>query len=114
MRFKKLLTITFLLLAAVLSASPGFSQDKTEKVFTFSALIQGVPKDSTFIVVNEAKVFVTGAKIVSDTGTTLGMGDLKPKLYVTVEAVKRPDGFLAKKITVISSSKIPVNLRKAL
>lgn len=114
MRYKKLLTITFLLLAAVLSASPGSSQDKTEKVFTFSALIQGVPKDSTFIVVNEAKVFVTGAKIVSDTGTTLSTGDLKPKLYVTVEAVKRPDGFLARKVTVISSSKIPKNLSKAL
>ena len=114
MRFKKAFMISILLLATVLLSQPGFPQDKSEKVITFSALIQDVPKDSNFIVINEAKVFVSGAKIVSDTGSVLGMGDLKPRLYVTVEAVKRPDGFLAKKVTVISSSSIPQNVRKAL
>ena len=114
MRFKKAFTISILLLATVLSSSPGFPQDKNEKVITFSGLIQAIPKDSTFIVINEAKVFVSGAKIVSDTGSVLGIGDLKPKPYVTVEAVKRRDGFHGKKVTVISSSKIPKNVKKAL
>ena len=114
MRFKKTVTILILLLAVVLLSVPGFSQNKTEKVVSFSALIEAVPKDTNYIVINEAKVFVSGAKIVSDTGSTLSMSDLKPKLYVTVEAVKRPDGFSARKVTVNSSSKIPKNLRKAL
>jgi hypothetical protein len=114
MNFKRAFMISILLLATVLSSAPGFSQDKGEKVVTFSGLIQAIPKDSTFIVINEAKVVVSGAKIVSDTGSVLGMGDLKPKLYVTVEAVKRPDGFFAKMVTVISSSKIPKNVKKAL
>jgi hypothetical protein len=114
MRFKKAFMITILLMAAVLPSLPGFCQDKGEKVVTFSALIQAVPKDATFIVINEAKVVVSGATIVNDSGSTLSIGDLKPKLYVTVEAVKRPDGFSARKVTVISSSKIPKSLRKAL
>jgi hypothetical protein len=109
-------TIPFLLLvmAVALVSAPGFTQDKGEKVVTFSGLIQAVPKDESFIVINEAKVLVTGAMIISDTGSTLSTNDLKPKLYVTVEAVKRPDGFLAKKVTVNSSSKIPKGLRNAL
>jgi hypothetical protein len=113
MQFKRVLMITILLLAAVLWSSPGFTQDKGEKVITFSGLIQAVPKDSSFIVINEAKVFLMGAKIVSDTGSTLSISDLKPKLYVTVEAVKTSDGFSARKVTVNSSSKIPKNLKNA-
>jgi hypothetical protein len=114
MNFKRAFMIGILLLATVLSSAPGFPQGKTEKVVTFSALIQDVPKGATYIIINEAKVVVSGAKIVSDTGSVLRIGDLKPRLYVTVEAVKRPDGFYAKKVTVISSSKIPKNVRKAL
>jgi len=114
MRFKKTVTIPFLVLAVALVSVPGFTQDKGEKVVTFSGLIQAVPKDESFIVINEARVLVTGARIVSDTGSTLSMSDLKPKLYVTVEAVKRADGFLAKKVTVNSSLKIPKGLKSAL
>jgi hypothetical protein len=114
MRFKKTVTILILLLAVVLLSVPGFTQDKGEKVITFPGLIQAVPKDSTFIVINEAKVVVSGAKIVSDTGSTLSVSDLKPNLYVTVEAVKTLDGFSARKVTVNSSSKIPKNLKNAL
>ena len=114
MRFRKAFTIGIFLLATVLLSQTGFPQDKGEKVRTFSALIQAVPKDAAYIIINEAKVVVSGAKIVSDTGSVLGIGDLKPRLYVTVEAIKRPDGFYAKKVTVISSSKIPKNVRKTL
>jgi len=114
MRFIKTISFLFLVMAVVLVSAPGFTQDKGEKVVTFSGLIQAVPKDVSFIVINEAKVLVTGAMIVSDTGSTLSMSDLKPKLYVTVEAVKRADGFLAKKVTVNSSLKIPKGLKSAL
>ena len=112
MDFRKVFLMIVLLLAAVLLASPGFPQDKAEKVISFSGLIQTAAKDSTFIVVNEVKVVVSGATIVNDSGNILGMSDLKPKLYVTVEAVKRSDGFLARKVTVISSSKIPKEMKK--
>jgi len=114
MRFVKTISILFLVLAVVLVSARGFTEDKGEKVVTFSGLIQAVPKDLSFIVINEAKVLVTGAMIVSDTGSTLSISDLKPKRYVTVEAVKRADGFLAKKVTVNSSSKIPRDLKNAL
>lgn len=114
MNFRKAFLMTVLLLAAVLPASAGFPQDKAEKVISFSGLIQTAAKDSTFIVVNEVKVVVSGATIVNDNGNILGASDLKPKLYVTVDAVRRPDGFLARKVTVISSSKMPKNIQKAL
>jgi hypothetical protein len=112
MRFKKAFMIGILLLAAVLLSQPGFSQERSEKTISFSGLIDSIPKDSTFIVVNEAKVVVSGAKIVSDKGSVLGIGDLKPRLYVTVEAVQRPNGVSAKKVTVISAPRIPKNVGK--
>ena len=114
MRFKKTVTILFLILAAALVSAPGFTQDKGEKNVTFSGLIESIPKDGTYIVVSEAKVLVAGAKIVSDAGSTLSMTDLKPKLYVTVEAVQKRSGIFARKVTVNSSSKIPKNLKNAL
>jgi hypothetical protein len=114
MRFRKTIMIGILLIATVLWSLPGFSQDKAEKVVTFSGLIESISKDGTYIVVNEARVLVSGATIVSDTGSVLGIGDLKPKLYVSMEAVQKPDGVFARKVTVISSSKIPKNLKKAL
>jgi hypothetical protein len=114
MRFKKTVTIPFLVLAVALVSVPGFTQDKGEKVVTFSGLIESIPKDGTYIVVSEAKVLVAGAKIVSDAGSTLSMTDLKPKLYVTVEAVQKRSGIFARKVTVNSSSKIPKNLKNAL
>jgi hypothetical protein len=114
MRFEKTVTILFLMLAVALVSAPGFTQDKGEKVVTFSGLIESIPKDGTYIVVSEARVLVAGAKIVSDLGSTLSITDLKPKLYVTVEAVQKRDGIFAKKVTVNSSSKIPKTLRNAL
>ena len=114
MRVKKTVTVVILVLAVVLLSVPGFTQGKGEKVVTFSGLIESIPKDGTYIVVSEARVLVTGAKIVSDLGSTLSMTDLKPKLYVTVEAVQRRDGVFAKKVTVNSSSKTPKGLRNAL
>jgi hypothetical protein len=114
MRFIKTIPFLFLVMAMVLVNAPGFTQDKGEKVVTFSGLIQAVPKDESFIVINEAKVLVTGAMIVSDTGSTLSTSDLKPKLYVTVEAVQRRSGIFARKVTVNSSSKIPKSLKTAL
>ena len=112
MRFKKAFMVSILLLAAVLLSQPGFSQERSEKIISFSGLIESIPKDSNTIVVSEARVLVTGAKIVSDKGSVLGIGDLKPGLYVTVEAVQRPNGVSAKKVTVISAPSIPKNVKK--
>jgi hypothetical protein len=112
MRFKKAFMVSMLLLAAVLLGQPGFSQERSEKIISFSGLIESIPKGSNYIVVNEARVLVTDAKIVSDKGSVLGIGDLKPGLYVTVEAVQRPNGVFAKTVTVISDSRIPKNVKK--
>ena len=111
MRFKKAVMMSFLFWAVVLVGQEGLSQERGEKVISFSGLIESIPKGSNTIVVNEARVLVTDAKIVSDKGSVLGIGDLKPRLYVTVEAVQKPDGVFAKKVTVISGSRIPKNVK---
>jgi hypothetical protein len=112
MRVKKAFMVSIFLLAAVLLVQPGFSQERSEKTISFSGLIDSIPKDSNYIVVNEARVLVTDAKIVSDKGNLLGIRDLRPGLYVTVEAVQKPNNVSAKKVTVISAPSIPKNVKK--
>lgn len=112
MKFKKTSMFSILLLITFMVAPPVFSQERSEKVISFSGLIESIPKDSAYIVVSEARILVSGAKIVSDKGSVLGIGDLKPRLYVTVEAIQRPNGVFAKKVTVISAPRIPKNVGK--
>ena len=112
MKFKKTSMFSILLLIIFMVAPQVFSQERSEKVISFSGLIESIPKDSAYIVVSEARILVPGAKIVSDKGSVLSIGDLKPRLYVTVEAVKRANGVFAKKVTVISAPKIPKNVGK--
>ncbi|MEI9476053.1 MAG: hypothetical protein WCO26_05720 [Deltaproteobacteria bacterium] len=112
MKFKKTSMFSILLLITFMVAPLVFSQGRSEKVISFSGVIESIPKDSAYIVISEARVLVSGAKIVSDKGSVLGIGDLKPRLYVTVEAVKRANGVFAKKVTVISAPRIPKNVGK--
>jgi hypothetical protein len=112
MKFKKTFMFSILLLVTFMVVPRVFSQERSEKVISFSGLIESIPKDSAYIVISEARILVSGAKIVSDKGSVLGIGDLKPRLYVTVEAVQRPNGVFAKKVTVISAPGIPNNVGK--
>jgi hypothetical protein len=107
MKFKKVFTISIFLLAMFWVIQPGFSQVKEERKVSFSGYIETIPKDLKYIVVNEARVFISDAKIVDERGTVLKVDDLKPKVYVTVEGVQNPKGIFAKKITVIKTPKHP-------
>lgn len=87
--------IPFLLL------SPGFSQVKKEEVIFYSGIIKSISKDYKFIVVYEDKILISSdTKIVNEKGKLLRIEDLRPELYVVVEGVINPNGFLARKITV--------------
>jgi len=112
MKFKKTSMFSILLLITFMVVPPVFSQERSEKVISFSGVIESIPKDSTYIVISEARILMSGAKIVNDKGSVLGIGDLKPRLYVTVEAVQRANGVFAKKVTVISAPSIPKNVGK--
>jgi hypothetical protein len=107
MKFKKVFTISVFLLAMFWVIQPGFSQMKEERKVSFSGYIETIPKDPKYIVVSEARVLLSDAKIVDENGTVLKASDLKPRLYVTVEGTQNPKGILAKKITVIKTPKHP-------
>jgi len=86
---------------------PGFSQVTREETISFSGQIDNIPKDSKFIVVNERRVFISSnTKIASEKGNILKMNDLRIRLYVAIEGVRKPDGIYAKKITVMKSPQI--------
>ena len=92
MKFKKVFTISIFLLAMFWVIQPAFSQVKEERKVSFSGYIETIPKDPKYIVVNEARVLISDAKIVDENGTVVKPGDLKPKLYVTVEGIQNPKG----------------------
>jgi hypothetical protein len=79
---------------------PGF-QGKKEETISFPGVIESIDKNFKFIVVNEARIFVTAdTNIVDEKGNILKIDDLKPKLSVAIEGVRSPDGFFAKKIVI--------------
>jgi hypothetical protein len=107
MKFKKVFAISIFLLAMFWVIQPGFSQMKEERKVSFSGYIDSIPKDPKYIVVSEAKVLISDARIVDEKGAVLKASDLKPRLYVTVEGIQNPKGIFAKKITVIGTPKVP-------
>ena len=79
---------------------PGF-QGKKEEIISFHGVIESIDKNFKFIVVNEARIFVTAdTNIVDEKGNILKIDDLKPKLSIVVEAFRNPNGFFAKRIVV--------------
>ena len=86
---------------------PGFQGIKQE-VTSYSGTIESIDKDSKFIVVNGAKILISGnATIVDEKGNILKTDALKPKLSVVIEGARGPEGFLAKKIIVTTPKKKP-------
>ena len=84
---------------------PGFQGIKQETI-SYSGVIENIDKDFKFIVVNGTKNLISGnTKIVDEKGDILKMDDLKLKLSVVIEGVRSPEGFLAKKIVIITPKK---------
>jgi hypothetical protein len=76
-----------------------FSQVKRGDTISFSGMIESIGEDFEFIVINEARIFVSSeTKIFDEKGNVLKIEELKPKLTVTIEAVRNPNGFLGKRI----------------
>jgi len=108
MNLQKLLLMKMVIVIVTLVIfHPGFSQVKREEIISVSGYIDSIPKDSKFIVVNERRVFISSnTKITSEKGSILKINDLKLRLYVAIEGVRKPDGIFAAKITVIKTPKI--------
>ena len=79
----------------------GFPQGKKEEIIIFSGIITRISNDYKFIVVNDMNILISyDTKIVNEKGKSLKINELKPELFVTVQGVQNPNGFLAKKIMV--------------
>jgi len=75
---------------------------------SYSGVIQNIDNDFKFIVVNGAKILISGdTRIVDEKGNTLKIDDLKPKLSAIIEGVRSPEGFWAKKIVITMPQKKP-------
>jgi hypothetical protein len=86
---------------------PGIQGIKQEAI-SYSGVIESIDKDFKFIVVNGAKMLISGnTRIVDEKGNILKMDDLKPKLSAMIEGVRTPEGFLAKKIVITTLKKKP-------
>ena len=93
----KLVIFIFILLLIGLSSS----QIKGEETIFYSGIITSISKDYKFIVVyNENILISSNTKIFNEKGRSLEINDLRPDLYVFIEGVQNPKGFLAKKIVV--------------
>jgi len=86
---------------------PGIQGIKQEAI-SYSGVIESIDKDFKFIVVNGAKMLISGnTKVMDEKGNMLKMDDLKLKLSVVIEGVRGPEGFLAKKIVITTPKKKP-------
>ena len=86
---------------------PGIQGIPHEAV-SYSGAIESIDKDLKYIVVNGAKILISGsATILDEKGNILKVDVLKPKLSVVIEGVSGPEGFLAKKIVITIPKKKP-------
>jgi hypothetical protein len=107
MQFKRILGIelTIFILIFVL-INPLTSEVKGGEKISFSGVIESVSKDLKFIVVNEAKILISpGTQIIGKRGKIFKINNLRPKLYVAVEAVRKPNGIMAEKIVIKTSKR---------
>jgi hypothetical protein len=102
MNWRKLILITLsLLLIAGGGPRLGFSQAQKKAVVSFSGMIELIPKEGRFLVINEARVYLSPeTQITDERGSALQPGDLKINLNVTVQATRTQVGLVAEKIVV--------------
>ena len=108
MKLQKVLLLELIIVIHVLSIFlPGFAQVKSEEAISFSGIIDNVPKDSKFIVVNERRIYLSpNTKIANAQGTILQRNDLTRGLGVSIKGIRKPEGIYAEKITVLWTPKI--------
>jgi len=98
---KGVLTKYLVFTAILFLINPCFSQVKKEEIIVYAGIIKSISKDYKSIVVyNENILIYSNTRIFNDKGKPLKIEDLKPELYVVIEGVQNPNGFLAKKIVV--------------
>ena len=99
---KKIFLVKFVILTFILlMVNPGFSQVKKEEIIVYAGIIKSISKDYKSIVVyNENILIYSNTRIFNEKGEPIKIEDLKPELYVVIEGVQNPNGFLAKKIVV--------------
>jgi hypothetical protein len=98
---KNIIIILTYLTVTLLTLNPSYAQIKRGQAITFPGVIEQISADSKFIVVNEAKIFLSSnTQIMDDRGDTLTVSDLKPRSPITIEVLKNPRGFFAKKIVL--------------
>ena len=109
MRLQKAFLIIFILLTiAYVNVEPSSSQIKEDEIISFPGIIESVGESFKFIVVNEARIRISSStNVVDENGNMLRIIDLKPKLPVTVEAVRNLEGLSAKKIIIKTMRKKP-------
>jgi hypothetical protein len=102
MKLRQVYFIYFIIfILTLLIPNPGFSQVKKEETISFSGFIDNIPADFKSIIVNERRIFISSdTKIVDEKGNILKIGDLKKRYDVTIEALQRSNGVVARKITV--------------
>jgi len=95
------------LMLTLLIFLPGMQGIKLETTSS-SGAIESIDKDFKFIVVNGAKILISGnATIVDEKGNILKADALKPRHSVVIEGISSPQGFSAKKIVVTIPKKKP-------
>ena len=95
------------LMLTLLIFLPGIQGFKREAA-SYSGPLESIDKDLKYIVVNGAKILISGnATIVDEKGNILKAEVLKPKLSVVIEGAHGPEGFLAKKIVVTIPKRKP-------
>ncbi len=102
MNWKRIYPITLSLLLIVGGVSaPAFSQAQKDSVISFSGVIEQIPREGRFLIINEARIYLSPAtQITDERGSTLNRGELKLNLNVTVQAIRTQDGLVAEKIVV--------------
>ncbi len=107
MKLQKILLLKLvILMMALITVSPGMSQIKKGDPISFNGYIDSIPDDQKFIVVNEVRIFILPSTQIADTkGRTLGIEDLKIGSSVMVEGLKKLDGIVAAKITLLRKPK---------
>lgn len=102
---KRLFAEIIIFLTVAIFMNPAFSQVKKEGKILFSGVIESISEDLKFIVVNEARIFISpsSTKISDEWGNILNINDLRPKLHIIVEALQHPSGVFAKRILIKTS-----------
>jgi len=102
MNSRKILLVMFaIFILTLVVVNFAFSQVKKEEIIVYGGIIKSIAKDYKSIVVyNENILISSNTRIFNEKGKLLRIEDLRPELYVVVEGVINPNGFLAKKITV--------------